>query len=923
MKVYFFIIITTFLLLKTSARDIFEQFEEKTKTNKQLKKKNRGEKPVFTSKAFMNVRNGNVQERTVKITTKKVRMINGVIVENEETSTTKRNGVEVNVSFGSNKSKRPSPNESVRPSIYRSGRPSQFEIEKQKIDDLIKRRKKESQQKLEDLIKRRQEAEKREDLEKKNLDIERKRKLEEIILKRERRKERLNDQDEKIRKFNELEHNNRNNDRSQKFTRPSINDKARNDKILLKKKQDELAKRERDKIIKARRDLIKKKEEEEAEKERERLRIIKEKRDLIKKKEEEAEKERERLRIIKEKKARQNEIDARMAKIKEDKKKKEEDAYRAKIFRDLEDKKKKEEDAYRAKIFRDLEDSSKKDLGKGNLVKNRAKFFENNDKIDVGKNKGIYPPKKKLVDNNSSIKIGKLEKNSAIIKNKVVQPKPEKVFAQINAGKNENSGNLDTNPDFRTIEIVYDLQFLKIELKKLGKLNLYGDFKQLIMRCDMIFKRYLKVHKDVNQRILVERNFGSCQASNNSDFNFEPKNFPKQQIYNGDLVIFVAAYSDENSSTIASAVPCRKSSDGNNRSIVGRILFNIPKMVLDQNDSFNFKNSMQTTIHELFHVLAFSKRLQTNFNEKRDLILNQPHLYKLAKHFNNKKKQFDPINQEEEIEKIKPLKDEAHWSNNYIPNDLMIPISRNNLILSIFSLEYVDLATTDLTTDLTKVENNYMMKDLNNAFWDYDCHAESAEGKNSRYPWLCTAWQRENDYTGCSADYNAKAACSLTYDENSGCGERFISSSGNCRDTRSPPGKNRKPYEVYSDRSRCFQMLPQYGGACLQFEIKNKNEIHINIQGKNFVCKSGETVYFEYKNKVDGKLQNCEDKIRCPDFNEFNKQYEKTKCPYNCHFNGVCVDGKCDCYAGWDPNNDCSSRMSVGNGTYSTRFVEV
>ena len=38
------------------------------------------------------------------------------------------------------------------------------------------------------------------------------------------------------------------------------------------------------------------------------------------------------------------------------------------------------------------------------------------------------------------------------------------------------------------------------------------------------------------------------------------------------------------------------------------------------------------------------------------------------------------------------------------------------------------------------------MKDLNNVFWDYDCKAESAEAKNSRYPWLCTVWQRENIY---------------------------------------------------------------------------------------------------------------------------------------------------------------------------------
>ena len=30
-----------------------------------------------------------------------------------------------------------------------------------------------------------------------------------------------------------------------------------------------------------------------------------------------------------------------------------------------------------------------------------------------------------------------------------------------------------------------------------------------------------------------------------------------------------------------------------------------------------------------------------------------------------------------------------------------------------------------------------------------------------------------------------------------------------------------------------------------------------------------------------------------------------TNCENNCHYNGLCIDGKCDCFYGWDRASNC------------------
>lgn len=870
MKVYLFIIFTNILLLSCTEHDIFAQFEENAKKKQQIGKKNKGGEVVI-QKSLRNVKN-NIVNESYKMVSRKIRMVNGKVVEEiEETRNIMRNGDEIYESI----------NKAVRKN--RVEKPKDMEEERQKkLKEFIEKRKiRENLAKIaDDKSQREYEERVRKNKEKMNGALKKKTVLDSSV------KKSVVVDSSSIKKKNDLK----------KFM------EERNKKIKIRNKDNRI----NDDIEKEK--LRKKKISEEKEKQ--------EREDMTKK----LEANRAKLRIKKENAEKKDKEDAYRAKILNDleltKKKEKEDAYRAKIFKDLESPEKKiPKPSFKSKIIKDQESPTKKgkQFYKG--------IFQNNEKKDniVKKDDRVNKFHDKYLDDMMSRKNMEPKEEATKPKRKILNEsseekekpqKPDKLFANINAGMKDKSGNLDRNTDFRPIQIVYDTNFLKETLTSLGKMNLYGDFKQLLMKCDMIFKRYLKVHKDVNQRILVERNYQKCESSNGSSFfNFEPENYKKQMIYNADLVIFVAAYSDLNTSIIASALPCQKSRDGNNRSIIGRIIFNIPKMDLDQNDGFKYKQSLQTTIHELFHVLAFHSYIQKDFVNNPNLKTSQPHLNKLAVQFNKKKNQ------------VSPLINNAHWSERYLVNDLMLPSTSNDAILSIFSLEYVDLATTDITTDITKTENNPMMAAINNSYWNYDCKADNRNKKKSQYPWLCTKWEFSNDAFGCSSDYTARTTCSNSFDTETECGSKFVLSNGNCRNSKS---LKKHDYEVFSDKSRCFSLGEMFGSVCLEFEIKNTNEIHLIIEGKTLVCKSGETVDFIFTQLNDqGKKGKYQDTIRCPDFNDFKKEFDKNNCPYNCNFNGVCVEGECDCYAGWNPNDDCASRLGNSSGVYSTMFMEV
>lgn len=101
--------------------------------------------------------------------------------------------------------------------------------------------------------------------------------------------------------------------------------------------------------------------------------------------------------------------------------------------------------------------------------------------------------------------------------------------------------------------------------------------------------------------------------------------------------------------------------------------------------------------------------------------------------------------------------DNGHWKETLIPVDVMIPTSSEFKALSIFSLEYVDLANKFMITDRSKMPENFYTKHINykENFLDYRCN----DFEKSKNPYFCSKKDLEEDPFGCSFDYKMKTGC--------------------------------------------------------------------------------------------------------------------------------------------------------------------
>ena len=88
----------------------------------------------------------------------------------------------------------------------------------------------------------------------------------------------------------------------------------------------------------------------------------------------------------------------------------------------------------------------------------------------------------------------------------------------------------------------------------------------------------------------------------------------------------------------------------------------------------------------------------------------------------------------------------------------MAPTSSRFKGLSIFSLEYIDLANKLMVTDRSIMPDNFYTKHLNykENFLDYKC----VDTESSKNPYFCSLLDKEENPFGCSVDYKMKIACS-------------------------------------------------------------------------------------------------------------------------------------------------------------------
>ena len=456
---------------------------------------------------------------------------------------------------------------------------------------------------------------------------------------------------------------------------------------------------------------------------------------------------------------------------------------------------------------------------------------------------------------------------------------------------NQNTKNVE---DYRKINIVWDRSIL---MKTLRELDLESKFKMihgLIFRVDMALKKYIQLVKGSETILNIPRNFKHCETTRSN--HFDRNNFTHEIHLEADLIIFLVAEWKDND-VLASAAPCRINKE--NRAYVGRLYLNLKNLNFDYGSYFEQKSEIMTVFHEVLHILAFGPALHRG-------LYDEVHSDKLNRKFINlmlfKNLQNDP------------LIDEGHWNPVYLGNDIMSPIERVDSTLSIFTLEYLDMVSSEIKTDRSVLPNNFVLDEIND-FKDYFTYRCGADEPIAKYSTFCSAREAELNKHSCDRSRIYKTVCGDELLDND-CYSKEPNPKYICSNEYMADDK-KQVFETYGNNSRCFNTVTRNGknsSHCLEFEINNKGVL-IKAEGSQFQClKAGEEVTLT----AVKKSKKYQIRVVCPDAREFQTLFKLTNCPYSCYGNGFCSNGKCECFDGFDPNKNCKKKTV---STSMTRFT--
>ena len=403
-------------------------------------------------------------------------------------------------------------------------------------------------------------------------------------------------------------------------------------------------------------------------------------------------------------------------------------------------------------------------------------------------------------------------------------------------------------------------QYFKNDIKTLEYL------KTKLSMANSILKHYIKIAK------------GTPRGVNIREGEYCDGYFPKAVTYDAHLVV-ITKMIDEDDSTIAQASACRQDPK-TNRSTVGVMEINLTFVNTNEQSVFSQLNYLMTFVHEVLHIISFSKSLKD-----------------VMTHRTNK---ISPAMTMVEKASSQVWRQDHHWDETFIPNELMNPYSRASRVLSIFTLEQIESFSSSYVIDKSVIANNMVMDLIDDypSFLNYKC---AEKDKASKYPFFCSPQQQAVNFGSCTVDYLWKAFCSREVKLANNCAPLAALSTGFCLDSLYDPqyllknGKEPKyEFEHYGQSSRCFETNKNVP-VCLKFEFEKDNLFFYIGKERHKCTKDLEEVPFTFQNTTGKKLTFALS-IRCPRISYFKDNITKTNCPNYCSGRGFCSDAKCICF---------------------------
>ena len=374
------------------------------------------------------------------------------------------------------------------------------------------------------------------------------------------------------------------------------------------------------------------------------------------------------------------------------------------------------------------------------------------------------------------------QKTIFISDEKMIAKSDENIFKSIPLDQ-----TFETTSGYRSYQIIYDETFLIPSLKFFKKLEYYDRIKNLIKRIDVYIDNYLKSVLPDIRTIDVKENLSTCDNKDVGDyFNIEAKYFKQSYSVKGDILVFIYAVDDKSNKVLATAKVCGFHSASKETSIAN-LRLNISKVFPDNSSSIMADRvALDIVTHELLHILGFN----TNFLKEFNLLISQTkdRFPNLAKLDTNKREIFD--------------KEKAHWNTEIIPNDIMAPVYNPSQVLSIFSLEFIEMVNFDSRTRRDYLKNNSYLDRITDLdhFLQYTCDDED---EVSEYSHFCTQKEKDNNVFTCDDYFIYRLYCSNEKYINN-CYEKESSYKQSCIYDSTPEKSD--SIETFGDNSRCFMV---------------------------------------------------------------------------------------------------------------------
>ena len=432
------------------------------------------------------------------------------------------------------------------------------------------------------------------------------------------------------------------------------------------------------------------------------------------------------------------------------------------------------------------------------------------------------------------------------------------------------------------LKIIWELGPLKKSLR--GNTAKYEYIKEKLRVANSILKHYLKVQRGTSDLIeLTETRYCNSRV-------------PRGVKYNAHLVIITRIVSI-NDNTIASAKHCFQDKK-TWRTIVGEMDINFLRLDEKLASDFIQMNYMLTFVHEAIHVISFNQNLSDVISRSK----------------NRKTSSFDVI--AEHAKKV--YLTTQHWSEAYLPNELMNEFNRASRVISIFTLQQIERYSEAYLTDKRYLANNLFLDVIDDydKFVNYRCKPNV----QPEYPYFCSTEMKNRKYSGCSIDYLFKTACDSTERLENDCYSLIPSRTGFCLDDALnsanvvPNSRPKQPFEFFGEGSRCFESnlgVP----FCLRFQVE-KSEIRFHIDKTVYSCSEGEKEITTHLKTEGDKTMT----IKCPDRELFTQALKKTGCPKACSGHGLCSNSKCTCFGGF-MGDDCSQYKPSSSEGEETVFA--